>query len=352
MGGFKGKSVTIDRVAAEAGVSKTTVSRFLNGKFECMSDGTRERIREVIERLDYHPDKIARSLKSQSSRALGCVIADISSPFSSILLKGISDVCRQNGYQVLFSSVDNQPELERRAVRELIDSRVDGLILNTTGFNDDFLIGLGGRGVPIVLADRAIGKKGILDTVTTENYHITYSCILHLHRNGFETVAFFTQGSERISPRVTRYEAYRSAVGELYGADGREAFYKIDGESPRDCDEKLAAFVERNPGKRLAIFCVNGVTMLRVLQSMQRGGYRISGKLGICGFDDWGWASLVPPGITTITQDSYAVGVRAARLLLKRIEAKRKSAPVYLELPNRLCIRGSTEPALAEKFRI
>lgn len=352
MGGFKEESVTIDRVAAEAGISKTTVSRYLNGKFDCMSDGTRKRIGEVIERLDYHPNNLARGLKSQNSRAIGCVIADISSPFSSILLKGISDVCRENGYQVLFSSVDNQPELERRSVRELIDSRVDGLILNTTGLNDDFLIELNGRGVPIVLADRSIGEGGILDTVTTENYHITYSCIRHLHEKGFETVAFFTQGNGRISPRVIRYEAYRSAVGELFGADGGRTFFEIDGESPPDCEAKLSAFVEQNPGRRLAVFCVNGVTMLRVLQAMQRRGYPITERLGICGFDDWGWASLVPPGITTITQDSYAVGVQAARLILKRIREKRKARPAYLELPNRLCIRGSTDPALAEQFRV
>lgn len=350
MGGFKENNVTIDQVAAAANVSKTTVSRYLNGKFDYMSAETRKRIQEIIERMDYHPSNIARSLKSQNSRSIGCIIADISSPFSSILLKGINDVCSKNGYQVLFSNIDDQPEKELSSIRELLDSRVDGLILNTTGQNDETLIELAGRGIPIVLADRCIAKKDVLDTVTTENYHVTDSCIRHLHEMGFQKVAFFTPGNESISPRVIRYEAYLGAMAECYGADGKQYFFQIDGNDPAGCEEQLVRFVEQNPGERLAVFCVNGVTMLRVLQAMQRRGYRITEKLGVCGFDDWGWASLVPPGITTITQDSYSVGVQAASLILKRIAGKRRAKPAFVELPNRLCIRGSTDPSLAGQF--
>lgn len=351
MGGFKGNNVTIAQVAAAAGVSKTTVSRYLNGKFDCMSAETRKRIQEIIGRMDYHPSNIARSLKSRSSRAIGCVIADIASPFSSILLKGIGDVCSKSGYQVLFSSIDDRPENELSSIRALLDSRVDGLILNTTGRNDETLIELAGRGIPIVLADRCIAEKGVLDTVTTENHRITYSCIRHLHEMGFQKVAFFTPGNGSISPRVIRYEAYLSAMAELYGEDGRRYLFRIDGNDPAGCEEQLVRFVERNPDERLAVFCVNGVTLLRVLQAMQRRGCRITERLGICGFDDWGWASLVPPGITTITQDSYSVGVQAARLILRRIAGKGRARPAFVELPNRLCIRGSTDPSLAGQFK-
>lgn len=352
MGGFRESNVTIDQVAAAAGVSKTTVSRYLNGKFDCMSAETRKRIQEIIERTDYRPSKIARSLKSQNSRTIGCVIADISSPFSSILLKGIDDVCSRNGYQVLFSGIDDRPEKELSSIRALLDSRVDGLILNTTGQNDETLIGLAGRGIPIVLADRCIAKRDVLDTVTTENYRVTYACIRHLHEMGFQKVAFFTPGNGSISPRVIRYEAYLSAMAECYGADGRQYFFETGGDDPARCEEQLVRFVEQNPDERLAVFCVNGVTMLRVLQAMQRRGCRITEKLGLCGFDDWGWASLVPPGITTIAQDSYAVGVQAAGLILKRIAGKGSAEPAFVELPNRLCIRGSTDPSLAGQFKV
>lgn len=352
MDGFREGHVTIAQVAAAVGVSKTTISRYLNGKFDYMSEETKKRIQNVIEQMDYHPSNIARSLKSQNSRAIGCVIADISNPFSSILLKGIGDVCNANGYQVLFSNINNQPEKEMVSIQELLNNRVDGLILNTTGQNDEALIELNNRGVPIILADRCIGKRDMMDTVTTENYHVTYSCIRHLQENGFERVAFFTLGNQKISPRVIRYEAYLDAMREIFQADGNQTFYQIREEDPKNCERQVSDFVGRFPEKRIAIFCVNGVTMLHVLHAMRNCGYSISKTLGICGFDDWGWASLIPPGITTITQDSYAVGVQAAKLVLKRVGQKRKSKPVYIELQNKLCIRGSTDPQMAKKFQI
>lgn len=349
---FKENNITIGQVAAAAQVSKTTISRYLNGKFDYMSADTRKRIQEVIKELDYHPSNIARSLKSQSSKVIGCVIADISSPFSSILLKGINDVCSSNGYQVLFFNLDNQSDKEMNSIQELLNSQVDGLIINTTGYNDDYLIDLKNRGVPIVLTDRCISQQGVIDTVTTENYHITYTCMKHLFENGFQKVAFFTQGNGRISPRVLRYQAYLSAMREFYHLDGEKYSFLIKENDLDNCTEQLNLFIQQNPEERLAIFSVNGVTMLNVLQAMQRAGYSISENLGICGFDDWGWASLIPPGITAIAQDSYSVGVEAAKIILKRIAGKRKSKPVFIELPNKLCIRGSTDPSLAANYKV
>ncbi|WP_092750908.1 LacI family DNA-binding transcriptional regulator [Hydrogenoanaerobacterium saccharovorans] len=80
-------------VAGAARVSKTTVSRYLNGKYEFMCAEMKNRIKEVMLELNYRPSNIARRLKSQKSRVIGCIIADITSHFSSILVKGISDVC-------------------------------------------------------------------------------------------------------------------------------------------------------------------------------------------------------------------------------------------------------------------
>ncbi len=91
------KSITIIDVAAAAGVSKTTVSRYLNGKFEFMSSQSRERIAATIEQLNYRPNNLARGLKSKRSKLLGVIVSDIKNPFSSILLKGIGDCCERYG---------------------------------------------------------------------------------------------------------------------------------------------------------------------------------------------------------------------------------------------------------------
>jgi len=147
-------NTTINEVAAKAKVSKTTISRYLNGKYEYMSVETKERIEKVIEELNYRPSNIARSLKAKNSGVIGCIIADIGSPFSSIVVKGINYVCNKEGYRVLFANTDNDPENEIKSIESLIDSKVDGLIINTTGHNDEYLINLRQNGLNIVLADR------------------------------------------------------------------------------------------------------------------------------------------------------------------------------------------------------
>lgn len=347
---YKKNSVTIAQVAAEAQVSVTTVSRYLNGKYDFMSAATREKIQNVIEKMQYRPSNIARSLKSQKSKTIGCIIADIGSTFSSILLKGINQVCNSNGYHVLFSSVDNQPEKERLAIQEFLANQVDGLIVNTTGYNDDLLIGLKKSGVPIVLADRCIAAKDQIDTVSAENYNSTYSCIRHLYQNGYQKVAFFTPGNDKISPRLIRYQAFLDAMLELYHLDGKQFTFETGEDSIENNEKLLSAFLEQNRGERLAVFCVNGVALIHALIAMQHLGYFVGDHLGICGFDNWEWASLIPPGITTIEKDSYSIGMESAKILLKRISNKRNIKPVFIELDGKLCIRGSTDPELARKF--
>lgn len=334
------KAVTIDQVARQAGVSKTTISRYLNGKYESISADTRERIREVIEELDYRPNRIARSLKARNSRMIGCVVSDISSPFSSIIVKAINSVCVRTGHQLLVVDSGDDPVRERDGIQGLLESQVDGLIVNTTGQNDKYLLELRGQGVPLVLADRCLSAEGMLDTVATESYHNTYDCIKFLHGLGYRRVGFFTQGNEFVAPRILRYHGYCDAMRDCFGQPGES--FQLDLDDRAGCAEVLQRFRSRYPGERLAAFAVNGVTMLHLLQAIQDTGIAMGADFGVCGFDDWGWADLIPPGITTITQDSWQVGERAAELLLERIAGEGPEGPVYEELPNRLTVRGST----------
>lgn len=336
------KRVTIDQVAAQAGVSKTTVSRFLNGRYDALSSETRERIGQVIDRLHYRPNRMAQSLKARNSRLLGCLVSDISSPFSALIVKGINSVCLAAGYQLLLVDSGDDPERERTAIRDLLENQVDGLIINTTGQNDEYLISLRERGVPLVMADRCLSAPGLLDTVATESYHITYQCITYLKSLGYEQVAFFTQGNEHVAPRILRFQGYCDALRDSFGQDGRERLYRFRLEDKNDCVKQLDAFRSRFAGQRLAVFAVNGVTMLSLLQGIRLANIPIGAQFGVCGFDDWGWADLIPPGITTIAQDSWMVGRRSAELLLERIAGEGPELPIYEELPNRLEIRGST----------
>jgi len=336
------KRVTIDQVAAQAGVSKTTVSRYLNGHYGALSSETRERVEHVIRELNYRPNRMAQGLKAQNSRLLGCLVSDISSPFSALIVKGINSVCLAAGYQLLLVDSGDDPDRELQGIQGLLENQVDGLIVNTTGRNDEYLLSLNRQGIPLVLADRCLSAAGMIDTVATENYHSTYQCITYLKMLGYDHVAFFAQSIEPVSPRVIRFQAYSDALRDHFGEKGKDFLFQFHPDNKDASVQMLDEFRYRFPGQRLAAFAVNGVALLGLIQGVQAAGITMGAQFGVCGFDDWGWAELIPPGITTISQNSWMVGRRSAELLMERISGEGPQYPVYEELSNRLEIRGST----------
>lgn len=330
---------TIDKVASLAKVSKTTISRYLNGRFEFMSDETRKRIQTVIEELDYRPNNLARGLKSNHSGLIGVLVADIGSPFSSILVKGVGDTCKDRGYQTIIANTDNDPQKEREYIRSLIDNRVEGLIVNITGQNDNFLLELKDEGIPIVVADRPMETLS-LDTVTSNNAEMTYRTIRHLYEQGFKRVAFITQQISQVRTRYVRHQTFLKACRELYGVDGEKWVYFIDPSDVGSLSQELQAFLKMEDGP-VAAFAVNGVTLLSLVKAIRELDLVMPDDLGVAGYDDWGWASLIPPGITTISQPSYNVGVQSALRLIQRIKDNR-SKPKLIELPSELIVRGSS----------
>lgn len=333
-------SITINDVAKLAAVSKTTVSRYLNGKYEYMSEDTRKRIQEVIEKLKYRPSNVAKTLKSNKSGMIGVIIADIASQFSSILLKGIGDVCEENGYKVIISNVDNDPAKEREYIQSLIDNRVEGIIVNTTGYNDEFLVEINETRVPLVLADRTMDELKI-DSVTTNNYNITFETIRFLIEKGYQNIAFFTEEPHKNSTRHLRIKGYLDAMKELLNMDASKLIYTIDTEDKNSTIKAIEEFNNLYRNKLKAIFTVNGVTLLNVLQGIQKCNYKIPEDFYVCGYEDWGWATLVYSEMPVISQHSYEVGVESAKMLIKRINSKRKGKPKYKELEAKLIIRNS-----------
>lgn len=334
-------NITIIDVAERANVSVTTVSRYLNKKYESMSRETRTRIEKVVDELQFRPNKNARSLKSQQSMTLGCVVADMASPFSSELIKGIDYVCKKKGYSLLIADSDNNPESEVDAIKNLMSNSIGGLIINTTGKVDDYIISIS-KTVPVVMADRCLSVRNVVDTVTTDNEESTNSCMKYLKTKGYGRVAFFTPDVSFISTRSERLKAYKDAISDVWGRDPGEDVYFIDANDDAAVIASLARFHEDAKYCNPAVFCVNGVVTLKVLQGMKKLGLVIGEDLGVCGFDDWGWADIVGPGITTIVPGTYEIGVKSAEMVIGRITAKNRKKPKTVLLKNRFFERGST----------
>ena len=336
MAGAKRKKVTIVDVAAKAGVSKTTISRYLNGKFEYMSEESRQRIADVIEELGYRPNSLARSLKSKQSFVLGVIVSDITSPFSPILLKGISDCCDRYGYRILIANSDDEPRKERDYIMNMIDQSVDGIILNTTGGNDEFLRETADMGMKFVLADRTIDLD-LFDTVHSADRDAIGQMMRYLKGVGYESVGFFTQPLTN-STRINRCQIFREVYGSYF--DGMAQVYFLE-KKQRDANV-MQEFMRRNIDTKHAIFTGNGVATMRVVQTMRDLGIYFPQETGLCGFDDWEWMNLVGGGLTTIALPTYEVGKECVKRMMHLLNYSRAGESRQVELPCTLQIRHST----------
>ncbi|MCR3759628.1 LacI family transcriptional regulator [Clostridium felsineum] len=335
------KKVIIDDVAKLAGVSKATISRYLNGKFEYMSEKTKDRIKEAIKELNYRPNNIARSLKSNKSRLIGVVIADLTNPFSSIIIKGIGDECKARGYNMVIANSDNDAKEEAEYIKSLLDQRVEGIIVNSTGHNEELIVSMKERGIPISMLDRTFCEDKI-DSVKSNNYEITVETINYLIDAGFNSLCFFTERLNNVKPRIERERAFLDVCSKRLKKENYNISV-IDHNEGGNIEVNIYKFLNNYSGKK-AIFAVNGVVLLNTLSAINKLNINVPKDLGVCGYDNWGWASLIPPGITTISQPSYEMGFEAAKILIDRIEEKLPKDAVNRVLNSKLEIRGSTIP--------
>lgn len=343
------KNVTINDIAKMAGVSKTTVSRYLNGKFEYMSVDTKERIEDIIELVNYQPSNIARSLKSQKSHLIGVVVADIESPFSSAAIKSIGDAISDSDYNIIIANADNNFENEKKVIRSIQAQQVDGFIVNTSKMINPFLIELANSGVPIVLLDRFV-KDYFFDISYIENYQSMETILSHLVRDmGYGCPAFFTQPHEETSPRYLRYKAFTEITKKMGIENSEELVFTVRNEKKGSVEEALHKLLEisKKRGKLPAIISGNGVTLMHIARAITNANLAMPYEIGLSGYDEWGWASsvgwagLVNVGLTTLEANIRDLGMATVEMLLNRINHPHSEKRQVGHL-SKLIIRKST----------
>ena len=336
------KVTTIYDISARAGVSITTVSRFLNGNYSNMSEKTRKRLEQIVQELDYHPNSLARSLKSQNSGMVGCVMADMGNPFSALLIKGIQMICRSNGYKLMTLDADNDSLLEKEAYKILLDTPVEGIICNTTGNAAQEIESVSEK-TPLVLADRVFPSKKEFDCVVSDNENATYECLRYLRNQGYERIAFFSPPVDAISTRRERMEAFCKGAADFFNADNGSNVYMVDPNSMEETAQMLLDFIRRSPSSPAVLFSVNGEMTLQLIRAAKHYGVAFSRELGICGFDDWPWMEVTEQGITSISTDTVTMGVKCAELLFERIKSKNSAPTCRIVMQNHRTERTTTK---------
>ncbi|QHC24265.1 LacI family DNA-binding transcriptional regulator [Streptomyces sp. GS7] len=303
--------VTLRDVARASGCSVATVSRVLAGNRPVGAETART-VRQAAERLGYRPNHVARALRSRSTGIVGLVLPQITNPFFPSLVRELEHALHAEGRAVLLADCDDDPKTEAARIGELLDRRVDALLLIPADERRSREAVLGAAAqVPVVLLDRGCGP-GAADSVAVDNTAGMALVLDHLAATGRRRPCF-VGAAGTASAAVERRAAYeagaaaldpaapeRTLLGDFSAAWGRAAVDRIW------------------PSRPDAVVCANDLIAAGALQRLRQLGADVPGEVAVTGFDDIPLAGLADPALTTVRQPLAELAAEAARLLVRR----------------------------------
>lgn len=338
----KSSSPTMLHVAQAARVSVATVSAVVNGT-GIVSPGLTARIEQAIRDIGYKRNAIARSLKMGTTRTIGLTVADITNPFFTDLVSVIQQVLHRAGYAVMLSCNDEHVDTQDNQIRLLLDRMVDGLIIAPAGDDTNLKRVLDGIDIPAVLIDRIC--DGIeADAVILDNQRAVSEAITYLLRLGHRRIGYVS-GSLDTSTGRERLAGYRSALA-AGGIPLDENLVRLG--NFREADAyKGAMQLLSLPDRPSAIFSANNLMVVGVLRAIRDLALSCPEDISVACFDDFPWADVFRPQLTTIAQPVQEIGEQAVDLMLGRIAGQVEDAPRVRVLQGTLIIRESCRPVTA-----
>ncbi|CAH0120854.1 MULTISPECIES: LacI family DNA-binding transcriptional regulator [unclassified Paenibacillus] len=329
---------TITDVAKKAGVSIATVSRYVNGKADGnMNEETKRKIDEAIRELNYEPNSIARSLKSKETKTIGLVVPDIVNPFFPLMVRGVEDFLRENGYSVFLCNTDQNSQEELAYLKLLQARKVDGIILVGVDLPSDVVLEYIAD-TPFVCLERH-ENTAEFDVIYSDNYQGAYDATKYLIDLGAKEIVHIA-GRENSKVANLRKQAFIQCLADheitsdpsiLNGSFRLEDGYRLTME-----------LIEQRKNIPDAIFYANDFMAFGGIRALVEKEVRIPQDISVIGYDDVIVASLITPALTTVRQPVYEMGKNAAELLLKRIQGTVEPGKQHVLLKPELVIRNST----------
>jgi DNA-binding LacI/PurR family transcriptional regulator len=318
--GMRQNRASSQDVAALAGVSRATVSAYIN-KTRFVSEELGERIHQAIQELNYIPDPSARALKVRDTKTIGLIIP-VLSRFFTPMMKAINEIAHQNKYGFLLCSSEEDPEREREVLEILVAKRISGILLVPCCLkNRQLLEQIQQSDIPIVQLNRKI--EGIdTDVVISNNYKAAYTATEHLVKRGRKRIVLF--GHDPYSLALSdKHEGYRQALKDSGIAEDTTILLSQNDE--QNIVSSFRAFLDS--GRPFdGLICTSQTKTSIALTMLKERGARIPDQVAVVGFDDTPWASLLWRPLTVISESTLKMGEVAIQLLLDRLE-KRETGP-------------------------
>jgi LacI family transcriptional regulator len=333
--------VTLMDIARELNITAATVSRALNGH-PAIRESTKKMVRDMAEKLQYQPNKIASSLRLGRSNIIGVIIPSAEINFFGSVVHGIEKIANENNYNVLIYQTNELYEYEKRGVQTFLQSQVDAVLasISKETINLDHYSEIKKRGVPLILFDRAVDTLGV-SSVVVDDYAGAFAATKHLIMQGCKRIAHIG-GQQHVNIFNQRLKGYIDAlnVHHIPVDDDLIVFGKVSIESGRECMKKLLS-LPQIPG---AVFAVEDFTALGAMQAIKAANKKIPEDIAMIGFANEPFGEYITPSLSTVNQQTVQMGEEAAKLFFKSLKNKdgSRQEPFKLVLQPELICRQSS----------
>ena len=333
-------AVRMKDIARDLGVSVVTVSKVLRNHAD-ISEETRGRVLRRMKELNYRPNLAARALVTGRTCSVGLVVPDLVHPFFAEVAKGLSRVLRKKGYSVFIASSEEDVDLEQQEIEQLIARRVDALLIASAQVKPDTFAHIDEQQIPYVLIDRRFAGL-TANFVGVDDEEVGRIAVEHLIQQGCQRIAHL-RGPE-VSTALGRLDGYRRALTRHRLPAPREFVAQpARGDDAADASgyEAMRGLLGLSP-RPDAVFCYNDPMAMGAMQAILEAGLRVPQDIAVVGCGNVNYAALLRIPLTSIDQNSAAIGERAARAALALIDAKTPPRPRTVLLQPSLVVRDSS----------
>jgi len=328
-------------IARELGLSTVSVSKALRGHPD-ISEETRKRVLKRVEELNYQPNLAARALITGRTWTIGLVVPDLLHPFFAQVAKAISAGIRGQGYSLIITSSEEDAALERQEIDQLLARRVDGMLIASAQWTVESFRAIEARRIPYVLIDRRfVGLAA--NFVGVDDEEVGFLGTSHLVAQGCKRIAHI-RGPET-STAIGRLEGFRRALAEAGRAPLAGHVVPI-GTSGDDRGEPGGHEVTKRllslPTRPDGIFCFNDPIALGAMRAILEAGLRIPEDVAVVGCGNVLYSDFLRVPLTSVDQDSAAIGRFAAEMALSLVADRDPAPPITRLVSPRVVVRASS----------
>lgn len=338
------KQTTIHDIANRLSITASTVSRAL-GNHPRISEKTKTLVKDTAHKMNYKPNIMASNLRTGKAHTIGLIVPHIHRHFFSTIINGIEKILNPAGYQIFISQSNESLKKEIENVKSMISHRVDGMLISTVAQSDkiEHLKFITESGIPLIQFDR-IRKEIPSLHVSNNDFEAAYKTTEHLIKQGYKNIVHIA-GPLHHSSFKNRVNGYSSALNANNA--NVNPLNIIENITTQKEAYDLALKKLQNQNRPDAFFAYNDWIALGVMQACEHLKLSVPNDIGICGYANEPFSSLIQTPLSSVEQHSETVGEEAAKLLLALIENNNQNLKSLCINPTLLIRKSSTKTNLS-----